>query len=337
MGPSGESPQTPVIEARGLVKEFASRGGAGMGRSRSVLAVDGVSFRIHRGETLGLAGESGSGKTTTAKLVLRLLEPTAGQVLHLGGDVTRLRGRSLREFRRQAQMIFQDPYESLSPRMRVVDIVSEPLETNRLAPSRARRERIVREMLESVGLAPAAEFMTRFPHELSGGQRQRVGLARALVIGPSFLVADEPVSMLDVSIRAGVLNLLKRRIREMGLAGLYISHDLALVKHMCDRTAIMYQGRVVEDGPTREIIGNPVHPYTQALLAAAPAVDRIGSLRSPKPEEARDWAGTGCRYAPRCPVASSLCTTERPAGLEVGPGHTVECHAAQAGSRARSI
>lgn len=293
-----------------------------------VHAVDGVSFSIHSGEVLGLVGESGSGKTTTGMAAVLLYEPTSGEVRFRGRPVSGLRGDALRQFRRHAQIVFQNPYESLNPRFTVLDWVAEPLAIHALGTPGQRRDQVVR-TLESVELRPAGEFLHRFPHELSGGQRQRVAIARAMVVGPEFLVADEPVSMLDVSIRAGVLNLFRRFSRETGLGILYISHDIATVRYMCDRTATMYAGLIVELGPTDEVIARPLHPYTQLLIAAIPVLDpRVRRPRVVLPGEGPDLIHPpiGCRFASRCPFVMDICRRESPPLRQVESGRWVACH-----------
>lgn len=262
-------PGEVLLRVRGLRKTFPLRGGF-LGRSRGeVVAVDGVDLEVRAGETLGLVGESGSGKTTTGRCILRLIEPTAGSVEVAGTDVLALRGRELRQFRRTMQIVFQDPYGSLNPRMTVADALEEPLAVHGLG-DRAWRAARVRELLDQVGLAEA--HARRFPHEFSGGQRQRIGIARALALGPRLLVADEPVSALDVSIQAQVLNLLGDLQRELDLALLFIAHDLGVVEHISHRVAVMHRGRILEEGPTETVVGSPQHPYTRQLLAAVPRV-----------------------------------------------------------------
>ena len=260
---------TSFLEVRRLTKEFSSPRGI-LGNSTTLRAVDEVSFEIHQGETFGLVGESGSGKTTTARCILRLVEPTAGEIRFRDEDVLAFSKRRMREARREMQIIFQDPFSSLNPRMRVQDIVEEPLVIHRLGTKAERRAR-VRELFELVGLDPAQ--LTRYPHEFSGGQRQRIGLARALALNPSLVIADEPVSALDLSIQAQVVNLLMDLQQHLKLTYLFIAHDLRLVRHVCSRVAVMYLGRIVEMGDTERIFAAPAHPYTRALLSAIPVPD----------------------------------------------------------------
>jgi oligopeptide transport system ATP-binding protein len=313
-----------VLQVEGLVKHYHVRG-----RGQVVRAVDGVSLSIGPGEVLGLVGESGSGKSTIGKCVLRLTEPTAGSV-HLGDrDITHLSRRALRPLRRDVHMVFQDPYSSLNPRFTVGQIVAEPLRRHGVARGAEATER-VRQMLERVGLG--AEMRTRRPHELSGGQRQRVGLARALVLEPKLVVADEPVSALDVSVQASVLNLVADLQRDMGFSCLFITHDLSVVEFLADRIAVMYLGQIVETGPTKKIFAEPQHPYTQALLSAAPEPDPVrqrartrvvltGEVPSPVDPPA------GCRFHTRCPVAVDTCRTVEPALTGVREAdRPVACH-----------
>ncbi|HKQ96584.1 MAG TPA: oligopeptide/dipeptide ABC transporter ATP-binding protein [Candidatus Polarisedimenticolia bacterium] len=319
----------PLLEVTGLEKRFPIRRGL-FGRVRGeVRAVDGVSFDVRPGETLALVGESGSGKTTTGRLVLRLLDPSAGAIRFDGADLLALSPRELRRRRRDLQVIFQDPYGSLNPRMRVGTIVREPLDIHKVGANRAERDRMVDHLLERVGLDPG--MRQRYPHEFSGGQRQRIGVARAIALRPKLIVADEPVSALDVSVQAQVINLLVDLQEEYGCAYLFIAHDLALVERIADRVAVMYLGRIVESGPAADLFRNPLHPYTRALLQAIPV---------PDPERVRERAvlggdppspaepPPGCRFHPRCPVAVDLCRREDPALREAAPGHRAACHLA---------
>jgi oligopeptide transport system ATP-binding protein len=329
------SQEETVLEVDGLVKHFASGGGV-FGGGATVHAVDGVSFVLRSGEMLGLVGESGSGKSTVANCILRLVEPTAGSVRLGGRDITHLSRRAMRPLRRQLHMVFQDPYSSLNPRMTVGEIVAEPLRLHRLAAARERDRRVV-EIFDRVGLRPELRF--RYPHELSGGQRQRVGLARSLVLEPKVLVADEPVSALDVSVQAAILNLLRELQQEMGFSCLFITHDLATVEFLCDRVAVMYLGQIVEIASREELFARPQHPYTQALLSAAvvpdPAVQRrrqrvvlegdVPSPLAPPP---------GCRFHTRCPLhelSAPASDEEEPQLSEFAPGHLVACHLARRG------
>jgi peptide/nickel transport system ATP-binding protein len=293
-----------------------------------VRAVDNISFDIKKGEIFGLAGESGSGKTTTGRLILRLIEPTAGKIILEGEDITSISLKEMRTIRKKMQIVFQDPYESLNPRMLVGDIVAEPLRIQGASENEV--EEKVRKVLESVQLVPPEEFFFRFPHELSGGQRQRVAVARAFVLNPEFMVADEPVSMLDVSIRAEILNLMLDLVDQHSVSFLYITHDLALARHMCDRIAIMYLGKIMEMGSVDQVIIHPMHPYTQALISAVPVPDptskrseivikgEIPSPINPPP---------GCRFQTRCPfIVGDICRTKEPQFVDVGHGHMVACH-----------
>jgi peptide/nickel transport system ATP-binding protein/oligopeptide transport system ATP-binding protein len=319
----------PLLEVRDLVKHFPlSRGILLKRRVGAVKAVDGVSFEVMRGETLGIVGETGCGKSTTARLIMRLLEPSSGEVRFDGQDITRLRGARLKEIRREMQMIFQDPYSSLNPRRTVGSIVGEPFAIHGLERDRTRRKRRVQELLETVGMSP--EHYNRYPHEFSGGQRQRIGVARALALDPRLLIADEPVSALDVSIQAQVLNLLRDLQRRLGLTLVFIAHDLSVVRHMCDRVAVMYLGKIVEIGPGDELYGFPRHPYTGALLSAVPLADpaarrperRLLDGEAPSPAN----PPAGCRFHTRCPKAQELCSRQEPPLQEKGLGTRAACH-----------
>jgi len=296
-----------------------------------VKAVDGVSFEIRRGEIFGLAGESGCGKTTTGKTILRLLEPTAGEIRFEGIDLATLRKSEIRAIRKKMQIIYQDPYESLNPRMRIFDIVCEPISVHELAQNLSERREMVAAALEDVELSPAEEFVHRYPHELSGGQRQRVAIARALVLGPRFIVADEPISMLDVSIRAGILSLMLKLELKFHMSYLFITHDLAVARHVCHRLAIMYLGKIVEVGPTENLIANPLHPYTAALMTAVPVPDptaeRIKIAISGE-VSASPTPPSGCRFHPRCPCVLDTCKSIEPELTEVNKEHLVACHSA---------
>jgi oligopeptide/dipeptide ABC transporter ATP-binding protein len=317
----------PLLEVEGLAKHYPVTQGLFRQRAMgTVRAVDGVSFTIGRGETLALVGESGCGKSTTARLVLRLIEASGGAVRFDGTDITSLDRAALKAFRRRAQIVFQDPYASLNPRYTVAQTLSEPMEVHGIGSAAERRAR-VEELLDLVGLRPF--HAQRYGHEFSGGQRQRIGIARALSVRPELIVCDEPVSALDVSIQAQVVNLLRGLQSRFGLAYLFIAHDLAVVKHVADRVAVMYLGRIVEIAGKREIFANPRHPYTRALLAAIPHPDparrgRVRPLGGDPPSPLH--APVGCRFHTRCPHAQALCREREPALDEVAPGHRAACH-----------
>jgi oligopeptide/dipeptide ABC transporter ATP-binding protein len=318
-----------LVLVRDLTKHYGSGRGLWGARTRVIRALDGVSFGIARGETLGIVGESGCGKSTLGKTLLRLIEPTRGAAFFEGRDLMSLRAGALRAERRHLQMVFQDPYSSLNPRMRVREALAEPMLIHGIGASRGERFERVRALLADVGLPhDAAE---RYPHEFSGGQRQRIVIARALAAGPAFVVADEPVSALDVSVQAQVLNLLRDLQERRSLTYLFIAHDLRIVRHMSNRVAVMYLGRIVEMAGVDAIYLRPAHPYTRALLAAAPVADpskRRASL--PVVGEVPDPAAppTGCAFHPRCPIAEDRCKSESPILREVEPGHEVACHLA---------
>jgi oligopeptide transport system ATP-binding protein len=314
------SPRDTLVKVKDLVKHFPVEGSDDV-----VRAVDGVSFEIFRGETLGLVGESGCGKSTVGRCLLRLIEPTAGEIRFEGRDVTMLGKHELRELRREMQIVFQDPYASLNPRMKVGSIVGEPLIIHKIGTKRQRRERVA-ELLERVGLNP--DYSKRYAHEFSGGQRQRIGVARTLALNPKLIVADEPVSALDVSVQAQVVNLLQDLQKEFKLAYLFISHGLAVVEHISTRVAVMYLGRIVEIATAADLYAQPLHPYTKALLSAIPVPD-------PKHKRERIVLGgdvptpinppSGCRFRTRCPIAIDECARIDPELREVLPGHSVAC------------
>jgi oligopeptide transport system ATP-binding protein len=326
---SAQASSTPLLEVRGLAMHFPVSEGVVLSRKvGEVKAVDGIDFTIARGETLGLVGESGCGKTTTGRCILRLERPTAGEILFDGRDVSRAKGRELVALRRRMQVVFQDPYSSLNPRMKVGAIVAEPIKVHGVEPDAGRRRERVDELLSICGLDP--KFADRYPHEMSGGQRQRIGIARALALEPDFIVCDEAVSALDVSIQAQVVNLLEDLRERLRLTYLFIAHDLSVVRHLCQRVAVMYLGRIVEMAPSDELFDNPLHPYTQALLSAVPVPDpRVEAARAFRPPRGEVPSPmnppSGCVFHPRCPMAVEACRKKRPDLRELRPGHWVAC------------
>ena len=317
-----------ILEVKNLKKYFPIRRGILRRQVGEVKAVDDVSFEVHRGETLGVVGESGCGKTTTGRTIIRIYNATEGEVLFNGTDLMEIKGKQLREIRQKVQMIFQDPYASLNPRMSVERIVSEPLEIYKTVPRKERKEKVA-ELLTMVGLNPA--LMNRYPHEFSGGQRQRIGLARSLALNPELVICDEPISALDVSIQAQVVNLLEKLQAELGLTYIFIAHDLSMVRHISKRVAVMYLGKIVELTDRATLYKNPLHPYTKALLSAIPVPDPVveehrqrilleGDLPSPANPP------VGCNFNTRCPLAFEACFEEEPAYIEVENGHYCACH-----------
>ncbi|HVS82816.1 MAG TPA: oligopeptide/dipeptide ABC transporter ATP-binding protein [Pyrinomonadaceae bacterium] len=323
-----QSELKPLISIRDLEVHFPSTGGSLFGRARQIVkAVDGVTLDIYPGETLGLVGESGCGKSTLGRAILRLTEPTSGQVLFRGKDLAHLSNSAMRAQRRHLQIIFQDPYASLNPRMTVGQIIGEPIETFRLARGPEKRQR-VQDLLETVGLS--ARFLKRYPHEFSGGQRQRIGIARALAVEPNFIVADEPISALDVSIQAQIMNLLDRLRREKDLTYLFISHDLRAIRHVSDRVAVMYLGKIVELAPAKNIYAQPLMPYTKALISAVPVPDPKIELTRRRVVLEGDVPSPinpprGCRFHTRCPYAIDACRDVEPQLVQIKPNHFAAC------------
>ena len=315
-----------LLEVKSLKKYFPVRGGVFLRTVGYVHAVDDVSFYVTRGETVGVVGESGCGKTTLARCILMLTKPTSGEVIYDGHNLIKMSKKQLRNIRKEMSIIFQDPFSSLNPRMTVADIIGEPIEFHRIARGRQKKERI-KELLEMVGLSPY--HMYRYPHEFSGGQQQRIAIARALSTNPRFIIADEPVASLDVSIRAGILNLLKDLKRKFNLTCLFISHDLSVINYMCDRIMVMYLGKIVETAKSRDLFRDPLHPYTKALISSIPIPDptvRRERIILPGTVPSPINPPSGCRFHPRCMHAFEKCKTTSPKLIEVKKDHFVACH-----------
>lgn len=328
---NNHSSKDTLLRVENLMMHFPIRRGLMQRQVGAIRAVDGVSFDVRRGETLGLVGESGCGKSTTGRAILQLYRPTSGNVDFEGTDLVKLKGEPLRHMRRKMQMIFQDPYASLNPRMTVGEIIGEPLLVHNIVSEKEASER-VKQLLELVKMNPS--FSNRYPHEFSGGQRQRIGVARALALQPSFIICDEPISALDVSIQAQVVNLLEELQDQFNLTYLFIAHDLSMVRHISDRVAVMYLGVIVELAPSEELNTKPLHPYTQALLSAIPIPDPIAEstrartiLKGDVPSPANP--PSGCRFRTRCPIAEGICAESRPDFREIKPGHFVACFFAE--------
>ena len=330
MTPVTNDSTQPLLDVQNLKMHFPiTRGIIFQRQVGAIKAVDGLNFTMFKGETLGLVGESGCGKSTTGRAILQLYRPTDGEVFFEGVDITKSKGEDLRKMRRRMQMIFQDPYASLNPRMTVGSIIGEPLEVHNIGSNKKERQERVQELLKTVGLNPY--FVNRYPHEFSGGQRQRIGVARALAVNPAFIVCDEPISALDVSIQAQIINLLEDLQDELGLTYLFIAHDLSVVRHISDRIAVMYLGKIVELADRDELYENPMHPYTQALLSAVPIPDpQIETQRKriilegdvPSPAN----PPKGCNFSTRCPRVMDVCRTEDPPFKEYKPGHFAACY-----------
>jgi oligopeptide/dipeptide ABC transporter ATP-binding protein len=323
----------PVLEIKDVSKIYKAKSGFFAGSGKDVVALDRISLEINKGEIFGLVGESGSGKTTAGRLIVSLEETDSGEILLDGTSVTGLKGKRLKKFRRKAQMIFQDPYQSLNPQRSILDTVAEPLIIHRLGHANSRKDR-VREALRSVGLAPPDDFLYRYPHRLSGGQRQRVAIARAMVLDPEFVIADEPTSMLDASISAQIFNILLKMRNDLGVTQLFITHSLAAARYLCDRIAVLYHGRLMELGPSDQVIQNPSHPYTKALIDALPKFGHSGNRKRYGTLLTREREGTdedlGCNFFPRCAVAQeSRCNLGKPVLEDVGNQHHVACFLSQ--------
>jgi len=324
-----------VLSVKNLAKHFPIKKGLFGPFSTStefVPAVDGINFDIGPSEVLGLAGESGCGKTTVARLIMNLIPPTSGSIEFEGKRFETCSKRDFQMMRQKVQMIFQDPYASLDPRMNIFDLVAEPLDVNKLVDDRTERSRRVSEALTMVELEPAERFAQKYPHELSGGERQRAAIARSLILQPKFIVADEPVSMLDVSVRVGILNLLRNLISRQGISMLFITHDMAVARYISDKIAIMYLGKIVEVGEAEQLLEKPLHPYTKALVSAVPSISSKLSLDTSvlpgeRPDEGR--TSSGCRFHPRCPYAEKICSSEEPILRETIPARRVACHLAE--------